>query len=54
MTTHTRPIALGPRGRLAWRRIVSSLLHALGLPFLLLGAWGLWSTFSANRFFPSR
>ncbi|WP_083502061.1 ABC transporter permease [Sphaerimonospora mesophila] len=53
MTTHTRPIALGPRGRLAWRRIVSSLLHALGLPFLLLGAWGLWSTFSANRFFPS-
>lgn len=44
----------GPRQRLygAGSRIAVSTAFALSLPFLVLVAWGIWSTRSANQFFP--
>ncbi len=33
-------------------RIASSLANSLVLPFILLVLWGVWSTFSAAKFFP--
>jgi ABC-type nitrate/sulfonate/bicarbonate transport system permease component len=45
-------LAAPPPAGAALRRIASSVLHAVGLPILLLLLWGLYSTLSANRFLP--
>lgn len=52
MTAHASSIAAAPRKHGIGLRVASSFLYALGLPFLLLVAWGVWSTKSTNRFFP--
>lgn len=33
-------------------RVVANFLFALGLPFLAVVLWGIWTTRSTNRFFP--
>jgi ABC-type nitrate/sulfonate/bicarbonate transport system permease component len=45
-------IGPAPRGRGVGARIAAGFLFALGLPFLVMVAWGIWSTRSTNQFFP--
>jgi len=52
VTTHTGRIGPAPRPRGAGVRIASGFTFALGLPFLCVVAWGIWSTRSTNQFFP--
>lgn len=41
------------RGGGLWARIGSSTAYALGLPILLVVAWGVWATLANPRFFPT-
>jgi ABC-type nitrate/sulfonate/bicarbonate transport system permease component len=52
VTASTNTSVRRPSNRATSFQIAASFLHALGLPFLLLVVWGLWSTSSTNRFFP--
>lgn len=53
MTRYTGTVVTG-RGRpRVWKRIGESTIFALGLPFLLLVIWGIWSTIAPAKFFPS-
>ncbi|WP_431910083.1 ABC transporter permease [Micromonospora carbonacea] len=52
MTTYPGRIATTPRRRGVGPRIAAGLGHALGLPMLLLLAWGLAATRATNRFLP--
>jgi ABC-type nitrate/sulfonate/bicarbonate transport system permease component len=52
VTAHTSSIGPLARVRGVGVRIATSFLFALGLPFLVIVAWGVWSTRSANQFFP--
>ncbi|MEV4771210.1 ABC transporter permease [Micromonospora humida] len=51
MTAYPGRGVAAPRRR-AGTRAVAGLLHALGLPMLLLVLWGLVATRATNRFFP--
>ncbi|MFJ8688988.1 ABC transporter permease [Micromonospora wenchangensis] len=51
MTAYPGRIVAAPRRR-AGTRAVTGLLHALGLPMLLLVLWGLVAARATNRFFP--
>jgi ABC-type nitrate/sulfonate/bicarbonate transport system permease component len=44
-------VTVRPRSRV-WRSIGESTLYAIGLPFLLLVVWGVWSTIAPQQFFP--
>nr|MDT0661984.1 ABC transporter permease [Micromonospora sp. DSM 115978] len=52
MTPYPGRTVAGPALRRAGFRIAASFLFALGLPFLCVVIWGIWSTRSTNRFFP--
>ncbi|WP_432958216.1 ABC transporter permease [Micromonospora haikouensis] len=52
MTTYPGRIATTPRPRGVGPRITAGLAHALGLPMLLLVAWGLAATRATSRFLP--
>ena len=52
MTGHTSRIGPVSRVRGVGVRIAAGFIFALGLPFLAMVAWGIWSTRSTNRFFP--
>ena len=52
MTLYTGTVVtVRPKSRV-WRSIGENALYALGLPFLLLVVWGVWSTISPQQFFP--
>ena len=52
MTLYTSTIVtVRPKSRV-WRSIGESALYSLGLPFLLLVVWGVWSTIAPQKFFP--
>ncbi len=52
MSGHSVRIGPAPRGRGVGARIAAGFLFALGLPFLVMVTWGIWSTRSTNQFFP--
>ncbi|MEV0941864.1 ABC transporter permease subunit [Micromonospora wenchangensis] len=52
MTAYPGRVVAAPRRRRAGTRAVTGLLHALGLPMLLLVLWGLVATRATNRFLP--
>ncbi|WP_309232162.1 ABC transporter permease [Micromonospora tarensis] len=52
MTGYPGRVAFPPRRRRLGFRIAASLRHALGLPMLLLVAWGLVATRATSQFFP--
>ncbi|MFF3856130.1 ABC transporter permease [Micromonospora sp. NPDC002575] len=53
MTAYTGQIATTPRPRGAGHRLAAGLGHALGLPMLLLAAWGVVATRATSGFFPA-
>lgn len=52
MTLYTSTIVVPRRRSQSRRRFVSNILYAIGLPFLLLVVWGIWSTVAPAKFFP--
>ncbi|HWM17668.1 MAG TPA: ABC transporter permease [Microbacterium sp.] len=53
MTLYTSTVVTPrPRSRV-WAKLAESTAFALGLPILLLVIWGIWSTISPEKFFPS-
>ena len=53
MTLHAGSVVTPRRRPSAWAKIGESTAYALGLPFLLLVIWGVWSSVSPEVFFPS-
>lgn len=52
MTLYTSTLVTPRRRSFRWGRVGSSFGFALGLPFLLLVIWGVWSTIAPAKFFP--
>jgi ABC-type nitrate/sulfonate/bicarbonate transport system permease component len=52
VTGHSVRIGPAQRGRSVGARIAAGFVFALGLPFLVMVTWGIWSTRSTNQFFP--
>ncbi|MDG4808797.1 ABC transporter permease [Micromonospora sp. WMMD1120] len=53
MSAYPGRLAVVPRGRRAGARVAAGVLHALGLPVLLLVVWGLLATRTTSLFFPA-
>lgn len=53
MTLYTSTVVVPRRRSRAWTTLAESALFALGLPVLLLVVWGVWSSISPAKFFPS-
>jgi ABC-type nitrate/sulfonate/bicarbonate transport system permease component len=53
VTLYTSTVVVPRRGPRAWARFAESTAFALGLPIILLVIWGVWSTISPAKFFPS-
>jgi len=53
VTLYTGTVLTPRRPSRVWAKIGDSTAYALGLPVLLLIIWGLWSTVSSAKFFPS-
>lgn len=52
MTLYTSTVTVPqPKSRI-WAKIGQSTVYAIGLPFLLLVIWGIWSTIAPAKFFP--
>ena len=52
MTLYTSTVRVVPKRPVVWRRAGVSFLYSLGLPFVLLVIWGIWSTLAPEKFFP--
>lgn len=53
MTLYTSTVVTPRRPSRVWAKIGESTAYAIGLPFLLLVIWGIWSTVAPAKFFPS-
>lgn len=53
MTLYTSTVVTPRRKPRVWAKIGESTAYAVGLPIVLIIAWGIWATVAPARFFPS-
>lgn len=53
MTLYTSTVVTPRRPARVWAKIGENTAYAIGLPIVLLVAWGIWSTAASAAFFPS-